>query len=61
MTEAKEPPEGSTTSNAETMALLEEAEAEAAEAEALAAAARARARAARLRLSPRSTTVDASA
>jgi Mce-associated membrane protein len=49
MTEAKEPPEGSTTSNAETMALLEEAEAEAAEAEALAAAARARARAARLR------------
>jgi Mce-associated membrane protein len=49
MTEAKEPREGSTTSNAEKMALLEEAEAEAAEAEALAAAARARARAARLR------------
>jgi Mce-associated membrane protein len=49
MTEAKEPPESSATSNADAMALLEEAEAEAAEAEALAAAARARARAARLR------------
>ena len=49
MTEAKEPPEESATSKADTMALLEEAEAEAAEAEALAAAARARARAARLR------------
>jgi Mce-associated membrane protein len=49
MTEAKEPPEHSATSKAETMALLEEAEAEAAEAEALAAAARARARVARLR------------
>lgn len=49
MTKATEPPEDSATSNADTMALLEEAEAEAAEAEALAAAARARARAARLR------------
>ena len=49
MAEAKEPPQDSATSIADTMALLEEAEAEAAEAEALAAAARARARAARLR------------
>ena len=49
MGEAKEPPQDSATSNADTMALIEEAEAEAAEAEALAAAARARARAARLR------------
>jgi Mce-associated membrane protein len=47
--EAKEPPQDSAASKADTMALLEEAEAEAAEAEALAAAARARARAARLR------------
>jgi Mce-associated membrane protein len=47
--EAKEPPQVSATSKADTMALIAEAEAEAAEAEALAAAARARARAARLR------------
>jgi Mce-associated membrane protein len=49
MAEAKEPPQDSVTSKADTAALIEEAEAEAAEAEALAAAARARARAARLR------------
>jgi Mce-associated membrane protein len=49
MGEAKPPPEDSTTSKPDAMALLEEAEAEAAEAEALAAAARARARVARLR------------
>jgi Mce-associated membrane protein len=49
MAEAKEPPQDSATSKADTSALIEEAEAEAAEAEALAAAARARARAARLR------------
>ncbi len=49
MAEAKEPPQDSATSKADTMALIAEAEAEAAEAEALAAAARARARAARLR------------
>ena len=49
MAEAKEPPQASATSKADTMALIAEAEAEAAEAEALAAAARARARAARLR------------
>jgi Mce-associated membrane protein len=49
MGEGKPPPEDSTTSKADAMALLEEAEAEAAEAEALAAAARARARVARLR------------
>jgi Mce-associated membrane protein len=49
MAESKEPPQGSATSKADTMALIAEAEAEAAEAEALAAAARARARAARLR------------
>jgi Mce-associated membrane protein len=47
--ESKEPPQGSATSKADTMALIAEAEAEAAEAEALAAAARARARAARFR------------
>lgn len=49
MAEAKEPPQDSAASKADTMALIAEAEAEAAEAEALAAAARARARAARLR------------
>lgn len=49
MGEAKERPQDSATSKADTMALIAEAEAEAAEAEALAAAARARARAARLR------------
>lgn len=49
MAEAKEPPQDSAPSKADTMALIAEAEAEAAEAEALAAAARARARAARLR------------
>jgi Mce-associated membrane protein len=49
MAEAKKPPHDSTTSKADTLALIAEAEAEAAEAEALAAAARARARAARLR------------
>jgi Mce-associated membrane protein len=49
MAEAKEPPQDSATSKADTLALIAEAEAEAAEAEALAAAARARARAARLR------------
>jgi Mce-associated membrane protein len=49
MAEAKEPPQNSAKSKADTMALIAEAEAEAAEAEALAAAARARARAARLR------------
>jgi Mce-associated membrane protein len=49
MGEAKPPPEDSTPSKSDAMALLEEAEAEAAEAEALAAAARARARVARLR------------
>jgi Mce-associated membrane protein len=49
MGEAKEPPQDSTRSKADTSALIAEAEAEAAEAEALAAAARARARAARLR------------
>jgi Mce-associated membrane protein len=49
MAEAKKPPQDSTTSKADTLALIAEAEAEAAEAEALAAAARARARAARLR------------
>jgi Mce-associated membrane protein len=49
MAEAKEPPQDSAKSQADTMALIAEAEAEAAEAEALAAAARARARAARLR------------
>jgi Mce-associated membrane protein len=49
MAEMKWPPQGSVTSKAEAMALLEEAEAEAAEAEARAAAAHARTRAARLR------------
>jgi Mce-associated membrane protein len=49
MGEAKEPPQDSARSKADTSALIAEAEAEAAEAEALAAAARARARAARLR------------
>ncbi|OCB57812.1 hypothetical protein A5677_01690 [Mycobacterium malmoense] len=49
MADAKEPPQDSAPSKADTMALIAEAEAEAAEAEALAAAARARARAARLR------------
>ncbi|WP_407687481.1 prolipoprotein diacylglyceryl transferase [Mycobacterium sp. HUMS_1102779] len=49
MAEAREQPQDSAASNADTMALIAEAEAEAAEAEALAAAARARARAARLR------------
>ncbi|MCV7411240.1 hypothetical protein AWC05_27970 [Mycobacterium florentinum] len=49
MADAKDPPQNSATSKADTLALIAEAEAEAAEAEALAAAARARARAARLR------------
>lgn len=49
------PSEDSAISQADAMALLEEAEAEAAEAEALAAAARARARAARLRREVRAT------
>ncbi|HUH69347.1 MAG TPA: hypothetical protein VLZ05_10975 [Mycobacterium sp.] len=49
MADAKEPPEDSPVSQADAIALAEEAEAQVAEAEALAAAARARARAARLR------------
>jgi len=49
MAEAKEPPEDSATSNANAMALVEEAEAAAAAAEAMAAAAQARSHAARLR------------
>jgi len=59
--DAKPPPEDSAISQAEAMALLEEAEAEAAAAEALAAAARARARVARLRREVRAESTDARA
>lgn len=58
MGDAKPPPEDSAISQADAMALLEEAEAEAAEAEALAAAARARARVARLRREVRAESAE---